>query len=488
MGNKQTQRLEAKKSATTLLQSRKSPLTQRAPLEAVDYSAASYDHRCGPYQWNSSGGYSLKLPETGFCELYLATSISGYLLGVQPQPFSMYLSCVRCGESCYDGGQCKIVICSCGIAQQRNIDNAVAIADTPELSQFKNLFLRTSEVSKPYNDLQTLTLGIFVENSAQVNFDRVILDTLIPYFNQRQRCLSKDDLFSIGSQRFKVMACYPIAGLVNAGTQLQCYSTLQVEPLSRVHILPIRPSSLDERTFTRKVLPYLQQNIIHLHKDQTLNIGGLKLVVMAAEPTNGIVTNLTELFFTGEPLNEVRQVSITVHAENLIPPLQRLSQEQMKDTIYHFFLMPFFVGWSRIVQSNQIIEIDGVRITIQTFNGAQGVVADTSRICYDGSLMERSMPALLTQSLRSILSIRPHSARPTGDPRVDLLQHILFIQQLLSGMEQREDEGTDSSILSQLPVYKMTNIPSSEDRRRCMICIEDFEVGVEVKTMPCCKS
>mmetsp|Transcript_28844 Transcript_28844/g.51373 ORF Transcript_28844/g.51373 Transcript_28844/m.51373 type:complete len:514 (+) Transcript_28844:1047-2588(+) len=482
MGNKQSHKPDAKKKIATPLQSKHPPLTQRAALEAMDYSAASYDHRCGPYQWNSGGGYSLKLPETGF-----STSISGYLLGSQPQPFSMYLNCVRCGESCYDGGQCKIVICSCGIAQQRDCDNKVVIADKQDPTLFKNMFLKSTEASIPYSELQTLTLGLFVEQAPdQVNFDHIIMNTLIPYFSFRQRCISKDDCFNVGHLKFKAMACYPSTGLVNAGTQIQCYTTLQTQALSRVHILPLRPSSIDERTLNRKILPYMQQHTVHLHREQTLRIAGVKLIVMASEPANGVVTNATELFFAGEPLSEIRQFSVTAHSEHLPPPLHRLNQEQLKDTMYHMYLMPYFVGWSRIIQTNQTITIDGIQITVQTNHSGLGVVAETSRIIYDGSVMERSMPALITQSLRSFLGVRPNSIRSSGDPRIDLLQHILFIQQLLSSMEHREeDAGTSSNIISQLPVYKLTSIPSSDDRKRCMVCIDDFEVGVEVKTLPC---
>lgn len=487
MGNKQSQSQSSRRKAV-LQQSSHPPLTQRALLDAIDYSAASYDHRCGPYQWMTTGGYSLRLPETGFCEGYIATSISGYLLGSQPHPFSLYLNCVSCGKSCYDGGLCKIVICSCGILQQRDCEDRVVIADAQEQSLSKSMFIRTNEVPQPYNDLQTLTLGLFVDSpDQQVNFDFVLIRTLLPYFSQRQRCVAKGDMFSVGAQKFKVMACYPSAGLVNAGTQMQCYTPLHLRPLSRVHILPIRPSTLDERVVNRKVLPFMQENTVHLHKEQTFQIDGVKLIVMAAEPLDGIVTNSTELFFAGEPLATVKYVSILAHAENVPASLVRLSREQLKDAVYHMFLMPFFVGWNRIIQPNQQINIEGMQLTLQTSHTGLGVIADTSKLMFDGSLVQRSMPALLSQSLQSILGVRSNIPRSSGDPRVDLLQHIIFIQQLLSSIELRDDNEIPAGLLEQLPVHRLTSIPTSEDRKRCMICIEDYEIGVEVKTMPCCK-
>jgi hypothetical protein len=356
----------------------------------------------------------------------------------------------------------------------------------PEHSLFKHMFLRNAEVSQPFAELKTLTLGLFVEQPREtVDFEYVLLNKLLPYFSQLQRCVAKDDLLTVGPMKFKVMACYPRAGLVHAGTQIQCYSALTTQPLSRVHVLPIRPSSLDERSFRCKVLPYLMQNTVHLHREQTLKIADLRLIIVATEPANGIVTDSTELFYDGEPLSEVRVVHVMPHAENLPRPLQRLSQEQLKDAMYHMFLMPFFVGWSRVIQSTQPIDIEGIRVTVQGPQSGLGVITENSRIQCDGSLIEQSVPALISHGLRSLLGSR--SARATGDPRVDLIQHILFIQQLLSSMEPAESRATESGVIAQLPVYKLTSIPSSEERTRCLVCMEDYELGVEVKTLPCCK-
>jgi hypothetical protein len=356
----------------------------------------------------------------------------------------------------------------------------------PEHTLFKHMFLRNAEVSQPFAELKTLTLGLFVEQPHEiVDFEFVLFNKLLPFFSQLQRCVAKDDLLSIGPMKFKVMACYPHAGLVSAATQIQCYSALTTQPLSRAHVLPISPSSLDERSFRRKVLPYLLQNTVHLHKEQTLQIADLQLIVVATEPMNGIVTESTELFFDGEPLTEVRVVHVVAHAENLPHPLQRLSQDQLKDAMYHMFLMPFFVGWSRVIQNSQPIDIEGLRVTVQGPQSGLGVITENSRIQCDGSLIERSVPALISNGLRNLLGSRAVEA--TGDPRADLIQHILFIQQLLSSLEPAESQGTESRVMDQLPVYKLTSIPSSEERKRCLVCMEDYELGVEVKTMPCCK-
>jgi hypothetical protein len=359
----------------------------------------------------------------------------------------------------------------------------------PQQSLFKEMFLRNTEVVQPYPDISTITLGLFSDQSLdEDSFGQVLVQRLLPYFSQRQRCVARDDLFNIGPLKFKVMACFPAGGLVNAGTQVQCYTALQTHALTRVHLFPVRPSTLSEQSFRRKVLPYMKEHTLHLHKEQTLTISGIKLIVVAIEPPNGIVTGSTELFFTGDPLPEIRQITIRPHAENLPSPLRNLSQDQLKDALYHMFLMPFFVGWSRVIEANQMLDIEGVRMTVQSSQAGFGIISDSSRILFDGSVISRSVPDLISQRLRSFLGGRSGAVRSSGDPRIDLIQHILFIQQILSSIDLGgEEAGTANEVMAQLPTYRLTCVPSCEDRKRCMICMEDYAVGDEVKTLPCCK-
>jgi hypothetical protein len=62
----------------------------------------------------------------------------------------------------------------------------------------------------------------------------------------------------------------------------------------------------------------------------------------------------------------------------------------------------------------------------------------------------------------------------------------LYQQELLELEEQngKVSRGLDQEIIDNLPIVKFTN-RLKQQQERCTICISDFEVGEELKQLPC---
>lgn len=160
----------------------------------------------------------------------LRQQANGIRYSVPQAPVSVPLSfpCPRCGKSCFDGNIPKRLACACKAVVMRS--------ENGELSQFPgqlsaanfldyfNVRLQYPPEERP-PQLETVTLGVFEDSlpprfrqRSEVQWNDLVNEVLLPFFLSKSRCVGLNDLLAVQGVRFKVMAAYPLYGVVGMGT------------------------------------------------------------------------------------------------------------------------------------------------------------------------------------------------------------------------------------------------------------------------------
>ncbi|CAG9321060.1 unnamed protein product [Blepharisma stoltei] len=410
------------------------------------------------------------------------------LIEEAPKASNLYVNCPQCASLAYDGGLCKRVKCErCGIYFRRDDDENIREESPPPSSNFEEVFQECNNVpgSEEIGELVTITLGLFREGvpaefmiGGKPNFPVIFGYYLGPYFQKRLRCLGIGDYFSYGDAKFKVLGAYPSFGLVKNQTVIFCFDILTEHPISRVQILPIRPSIINEEIYKSSLRPFFKRRPRHIHTGQYLYLNSMNFMVVQGQPIDGIVNPNTQFFFQGEPLDIIHTVSLTPLIEDLPSSYQRLSQSALIEEVLNSFIMPFVQGVRRVVTQDQIININGVGFMVTDCYPPRGVIDDFTQIVYDGSFGSRIPP-----SFEQILSLGSRGL--TDQQMLALARQVVELEQVMRAMGQQQIQGASQDAIAMLPTHKIAVIPEDPEAAKCMVCLSEYGIGEEVKTLPC---
>lgn len=397
-----------------------------------------------------------------------------FILTKKPKPFAPLFDCHRCRRENYDGGLCKKVQCPCGMITSRLSTyepTRVGISDFWQCFDYANS-KRYGEVA----ELESLSIGIFergipshILQNSTLDFEAVFAEYIHPYFTEKLRCVSNKDFFKSEQCFFKVMNCVPHQGFVTRRTQIFCYKMLTDRNLYKVQVTPVTPHEISEELFESLVLPYFQSSQ-HVHEDQYLNINGLECVISKSEPWNGLITLDTHIEFSAESLPPLERIKLVPYFEDLPNSLKSLDSNSLVHNIMNCYLMPHLKGWTRELHSGKTLSIAGIEFKVLESFPDKGVLSDQTVIFYDGKGISRR------EERRHERAAMPRNNRI-------LLRQILT---MLDSMRQLTEEFSEN-LISTLPVFILDVIPSNAEQNSCLICMNDFEVGHEVRALPCCK-
>ena len=400
-----------------------------------------------------------------------------YHLSHTPAPSSPSFPCPSCHSPLTDGNIAKKLQCPCGKTLLRAENGSVTLQPSPKLTSFDDLFtLRTQALPSDLPELRSLTLGIFTESvprrylrDGEIDWNRLFSEVVEPYMTKRVRSMGLNDLIVMEGVRGKVVACEPPCGSVSAGTSIQGYQQLSRRELIRAQIAVLAPNHLTGREFESIILPYFRANKHqHLHQDQYVYLPQLPFVVLAAEPTDGVISPNTQLFY--EPRGLVPYASLTLAIQ--VP-------QEWTSFFHEAVLKAYFEGWYRGVYPGKEWEIAGLRGQVR--NGARlGYVTRETRIEVVEPVAERLVLRMQGPDGRVIL---------VEDPRLQLLQQLLYLSEMMeqSGIRGASDR-TGADIASSLPTRPITSLSTNEDTNKCTICMCEYELQEEVTTLPCCKT
>lgn len=403
-----------------------------------------------------------------------ATAMSGAMLASTPRPRGLHFRCIICSSQVYDGGLGKISVCECGSVQCRLDDDTVIATEAPNPMEFSSLFSICNNRLPPnfeVMELKSLSLGVYSESinarlraNGDIDHSRVMTECAFPYFAEIQRCVGLNDFIDTPDASFKVVGCQPSFGVVGRNTQLMINQTLHCTALERIHILPTQPHAISDDFVQASLLPYLRSGPIHLHTGQLLVLQQIVCVVIAASPEDGLVTSSTQVFTQGEPLASLADLHLAASLESLPPVLRSVSSRQLKWALLNLFIAPHYRGRMRTALQGYRMVLEGVAFKVTRCWPQYGLVTEHTRITCEISIVASSIVRMI-------------------DPNTGQLVSMV----VMPGSIPQQPRGVTPDVLAALPERQLASVPTSEDNKRCMVCLEDFEVGSKVKTLPCCK-
>ena len=391
-----------------------------------------------------------------------APNTAGIFLGDNPQDFPSFFLC-PCGRELYDGGICSAVHCSCGEWVKRTEDNQVCIlSGEPVENKWKSRgFAEALNLTSATFGLFSCQLHDKYKRGHKPDYPKILSSVLRDFFQKRLRCIEENLIFSYKNLKFKVLACEPRQGFIVKSTRLHLDQNLLEDPLKHIEILPLQPHTIPDEIFESAFLPYFTQQEIHLHQGQHISIYGLDCVVVKSKPLSGyVLAEVTEFTYSENFFPFITKVELMPYVEDLPTYFNQVSMAQMTKMVVDFYLMPYFLGWNRILKQGQVLEIGGIDFKVTQCEPAVGVVGAFSKILFDGSTVSRRRNLHLAHEIQ-------------------MLQDV--IGEIEENMQSREQR------VGNIPDFVMKSLPSDIEQKNCVICLSDFEVGCKVRVFTCCK-
>lgn len=321
-------------------------------------------------------------------------------------------------------------------------------------------------------------------------------------------------------------------------------STPQIPRLHSISLAIFRESIPSNPVFTQiqimndLIMPYFVFKARCIGINDLIQIGYLKVKVVAAVPAFGVVAKDTEVvcqdLVTQQPLRKVLIAAL--------PPAEFTTPSFRETVMQHYKSRKF-----GHLHTGQELYFNGIEAVVEAAEPADGLLTPTTEFYYD----ERPLPQVQTllcrtinrqaaslgnatgQRLNNILreqflipilqgrrmpvhtgcefqaadvTFKVMDSRPprgwvgpetqialtTGsqeeDPRLQLLEQLLQLSHMLeaAGAQLRGLDSTHADVIATLPTRVLSTSMCGESNK-CMICISEYEVGHKVTTLPCCK-
>lgn len=247
------------------------------------------------------------------------------------------------------------------------------------------------------------------EDEQTIGEEMLLSKYLVPYFkSQLGQSMSTGQRFQYKEVDFKVVAAYPPCGIISSSTEYRSmhnprYLNALCE-LQKVHILPTlaslphqssptsssssssstphRQSLTPAELFNDYLKPYFRSpNVRHLAIGDTFMSEGIQFKVIAASPSNGVITSETEIFTNGDPIPDVESVHVLPVYESLPNRDKDLNPTQM----FTKYIQPYFSGRFELLdKTDPQFEIDGVTFRIVAIQPNSGVITPLTDIHTEG--------------------------------------------------------------------------------------------------------
>lgn len=435
-----------------------------------------------------------------------APSVFGYLLQDKPRPGTCTFPCMSCRRPCFDGNLPKKLRCVCGTIQIRSENGSIG-QTTPEavpLEFSANFNLRNSVPPQGVRllPLTSVALGAFYDSVpshcrelAAVDFKRLYLNVLRPFFMKRERCVGLGDYFAVEGVRFKVVGCSPEFGLVTSSTFIQCYEALHEAQVTKVQFASLAPNTITDQMFNTIIRPFFRTQPRHVHKDQFFTFQGVDCIVVAVEPIDGLVTTATEIFFEQQAIESLQRIRLSPIGDTLPRDLANIRGIELTQLLQAHYLLPFMKGWRRVLPVNSEVRVGEVTFRVMESAPAHGYVCDYTAIAYNGEVLSRANQLRNRGEGLDYMDEVPVlrlTMLPSGqlvvidDRREAFLRQMMQMEGLFQFLDHSGVQGASSDVIESLPLHTVSSEAEIGDTR-CTVCLTEFIVGDEARTLPCCK-
>lgn len=382
----------------------------------------------------------------------------------------------------------------------------------------------------------------------ELSAEQIAQEYVRPYLLERNGAIQVGERFQSNEVDFKVIACFPAVGKVDAQTQIFVEDTIScLESINEVTILPVK-ESIDGEDEVKDIVsefiePFFREETRQLVEGEILIYRGVQFKVIESRPKSGIVDDTTTVLTDGDPLPDLERVHILPIYETLPNNEKNITEDQLFET----YLKPFFQGAMQYISARCQVNIKGVDFHVVACEPEKGIVslatvvfahggsisadvirqqqleADTElarRLQYESdvqqfrgmgppgvfvmrgsssqdlmgaSLVLRTRLQNLAEQLpenhpqRAMLLIMSQSVANANSP--EGFANLINLGRDLSSISElrQRPQGMDASEIARLPVteYKNDSNKTENEFNSCRICLSDYEQGDQIRTLPC---
>ena len=316
--------------------------------------------------------------------------------------------------------------------------------------------------------LLSVTFGFFA--TGDLDADMALRSALLPFTLHKDRCYGVNDLVECCGLRFKVLAAEPIYGVVGRGTKIQCHEVMKTEQLSSIKIMAVYPKSLTIEEYNAQINPILRRPNFHIHQrnfhpDQYIYTPNLQCVILESTPKSGFMGPQTQVVIERRSLEGLHQAFFQPIGASLPPEYLNLQPQQMEQVLLDGYLRPHFLGWYRPIMTGEVIKIGGLDFQVAPGSQPFGFVGSQTRVVVDIRHLMR---------MQRVVSVGPN---------LTMMHH----HQIIMRQAGRQQHFTAVDVRRALPSKIATQAYIQGDHNTCVVCLDDYEVGDKVTTLPCCK-
>jgi len=270
---------------------------------------------------------------------------------------------------------------------------------------------------------ELLSISLYLHRGGKIeDSDDLLENMILPFFEAKEKIATRGQVFDLLGAQMRVTACNPKRGRVTQQTIIRLFGALDPDKVLETVTLALTcPIGFNKDMIVQQIKDTANRSPLLLMRGQGVDINDLPWCVARCHPEYGLVTDRTTIRIEDKPYQALQKIDIMPIQEDL-PRNTCTDLDDLKDNIFTKFVVPFFNGWYRVVESKDSIQIDGVEFKVNATDPDIGYV-----------------------SLATTFFISPPVRRDEFIRRQE--EEDLLMAQRLSGMNPEMDSGMNQGMM-----------------------------------------
>jgi len=354
------------------------------------------------------------------------------------------------------------------------------------------------------------------------DYDLIMKNILLPYFKMKSRILKQGSFFKIGEMGFKVSGLSPTnKGIISSKTYIQCnrfYSTKQ--EIKRALLLTLQKyDNFNQQSLIKEFFEN-EGNHHLIIKDDKFQLKNYEFYIRNSEPESGIINSDTVITIENRNILPLSKIKLCV-IKNNVPRFTNTSDKLIFEEfiLKEYFEPYYFSGVKKYIERGDIIPIEDIQIFILNCFPDYGFVTRETQLVFKfGLSIEECLQKINTNDLKYTMNLAMIEDRMTTENRIrnntfrDYLSNMFRTQNNNNNNNNINNNNNNIPILNDRRNYiefhessvkletAKTILPNFEVNeenlkiiknknedvlKKCIICMCEFEIKENLKTLPC---